>query len=198
MKMALALLVVTLLFTLPALSQGGRWAVGFGPSVAFPSGDLSSTNNVGSGGLADGTYHFDQNFSAGLKSGYLYFGGKTLSEVVSSHSSVSATASDAIVPIVATGKYYFMPGDTRVFGALDLGWYYQSISGSVTATVQGVAANTSVSTSYNDFGFSPAVGVSFNLGDKINLEGSVDYTHIFTPGSSTSWIGVVVGLEPGL
>ena len=95
-----------------------------------------------------------------------------------------------VIPIVLGGKYYFMPGDTRVYGQANVGLYVLTASASETVSDVSVSASTNTS----KFGVSPILGAQFKAGDKMWVDAHANYTAVFTEGSTTSWVGFGVGL----
>jgi hypothetical protein len=191
----LALIIVGIIVCAGSMfAQGtGNLSVGVGLETAIPMGDFSNVTSLGIGGLAVGTYHVDQNLALNFKAGYLHFSGKD--QVVEGQ---TVSTSYGIVPILVGAKYYFMPpaadNIARFYGAADAGLYFSSASAS--GTVQGISMSASTSTS--DFGVSPIIGAEFKAGDNMDIDVHANYSTIFTSGSSTSWVGIGIGLVFGL
>ncbi len=171
-KLVLFLFILTFCFV--ANSSAQENSLGVGVEVAIPSGDFSTFYSLGIGGLATYGYEVNPDLMLTLKAGYLSFSGKDINGYTVPTSSV--------VPVLAGAKYFFMPGETRFYGSVDAGMYFFSNSGS----------------SSSEFGVTPNVGVQFKAGDKMNADVHVGYANVFTSGSTTSWIGLGVGLTFGL
>ena len=197
MKIVVSLCAALLILALPSFGQG-TWAVGVGGGGGVPIGDFSNASNFGIGGHAWVAYNADPNFAVTFKSGYLRFSGKEYKIVVQG---VTATAKTnyGVIPILVGGRYYFMPsGDTRVYGAADVGMYSLNASADVTATGGGVSISGSTSTTETKFGASPSLGVLIKAGEKMNVDINGNFTYVATDIKSTTWIGFAIGLEFGL
>ncbi|HUL44699.1 MAG TPA: outer membrane beta-barrel protein [Bacteroidota bacterium] len=185
--------VVLAVFVLSALSYAqttstvGNWRVGVGLDAGLPTGDFNNVSSFGIGGHVGAGYVVDPNAVLSLKIGYLHFSGKDVTVTVDTPlGPVTETASGgslSVVPILVGGKYFFSPpGDMRWYGAADIGLYIISASGG------GSSASSS------KFGVSPAFGGQFKAGDNMWVDAHVNYTDVFTDVSSSSWIGIGVGL----
>ena len=177
-KFALALLVMLPLFSLAAFAQGGGWTVGVGGEVGVPTGDFNTAYSAGFGGMGTVGYVVDPNFTVTGKVGFLSFSGKEITGTIGGVAYSVTPPSLTIIPILVGGRYYFMPpADMRVYGSVDLGMFN---------------VNNNVGTK---FGFSPALGAMFKAGDNMNVDVHANYTSVSTEGSSSSWIGVGIGLN---
>jgi opacity protein-like surface antigen len=163
----------------------GGWRIGVGAEGGVPVGDFNNASSFGIGGLAFVGYDADPSFSVTLSSGYIRFSGK---DIVILGNTIKTDMS--AVPIVVGGKYYFMPGDTRVYGQANVGLYL--LNASASTTVSGI--NVSASTSESKFGVSPVLGAEFKAGDKMWVDLHANYTSVFTDVSTTSWVGFGIGL----
>ena len=183
-KIMFVLFAVLIAFSASAQSQG-TWAVGVGGDVAVPIGDFSNFSKVGIGGTAWAGYLVDENLSITGKVGVLSFSGKDFTAsytLLGVTTSTTVTgASTTIIPILVGARYFFMPpADMRVYGSADVGMYNI-----------GNGGGTKV-------GFAPSLGAQFKAGDNMNVDVRANYTTITTEGSSSSWVGVGIGLEFGL
>ncbi len=52
--------------------------------------------------------------------------------------------------------------------------------------------------SSSDFGVTPSVGAQFKAGDNMNVDVHAGYAIVFTSGTTSSWLGLGVGLTFGL
>jgi len=177
MKKVTFILIGLCLIGLPVFSQAqtGNMSLGIGLETGVPSGDLSNASSFGIGGLAVGSYDVDQNLAVNVKIGYLRFSGK------------DNAGSLGIIPILAGVKYFLTPKlettSMRVYAAGDVGLYSASPEGGNSST---------------KFGVSPILGARFEAGSNMDVDLHVNYTTVFTDVSSTSWMGVGVGLVFGL
>jgi opacity protein-like surface antigen len=187
MKQAVVIVaILVVLCSLSAFGQAvGSWRIGVGAEGGLPIGDFNNVSSFGIGGVASAGYVVDPAFTVSLNSGYIHFSGKDFTVA-----GTTVNTSYNVVPILVCGKYYFMPGDTRVYGAASVGMYL--LSASASATVSGV--NVSASTSDTKFGFAPALGAEFKAGDKMFVDVHGNYSYISTDVTSTSFIGFGVGL----
>lgn len=174
----MALLVVSAFSFAQTTSAVGNWRVGVGLDAGLPTGDFNNASSFGIGGHVGAGYVVDPNAVLSLKVGYLHFSGKDVTI-----GNTTTSVSWGVVPILVGGKYFFNPpGDMRWYGAADIGLYILSASGG------GESASSS------KFGISPAVGGQFKAGDNMWVDAHVSYTDVFTDVTSTSWIGIGVGL----
>lgn len=194
MSKVLIVVAALVLLSLPLFGQSagpapGTLSLGIGVETGVPMGDFSNYTSFGIGGLAVGSYDIDQNLAVNVKVGYLHFSGKDYT--ILAH---TINTSFSEVPILVGLKYFFTPAtegtSMRLYGAADVGLYASSQSAS--ATVSGI--NVSLSTSSTDFGVSPILGARFKAGNNMDVDAHVNYTAVFTSGSTTSWFGIGVGL----
>jgi hypothetical protein len=162
------------------------WTLLLAARVGDPLGLPDVATLVPLGAEIGGIHRLNDNFSVGMKVG-------DLSVVALRNGWDSITD---LVPIVATGRYYFTPpGDVRVFGGLDVGVY---------ALFVYIFNNTAIGppgegrVTWFEVGGSPSLGASFKANDKARLETSFDYTWISRGGNRRAWIGVTVGFETDL
>ncbi len=165
----------------------GTLSIGIGVETGVPIGDFNNVTSFGIGGFTVGSYDIDQDLAVSVKIGYIYFSGKNYAVKEG-----TPDTSFSEVPILVGLKYFFTPAmegtSMRLYGAADVGLFISSAS----ETVSGI--NESVSVSSSDFGVSPIFGVQFKAGNNMNVDAHVNYTSIFTSGSTTSWFGIGVGL----
>ncbi len=156
-------------------NQSGKMSLGVSAETAVPMGDLSNSSNFGIGGLALGSYDIDQNLAINVKVGYLRFSGK------------DNYGSLGMVPILVGVKYFLTPPmettSMRVYAAADAGLYMLSSEGGNSTT---------------KFGVSPILGARFKAGDNMDVDLHAAYSVVFTDVSSSSWVGVGLGLVFGL
>ncbi len=195
-RLVLISLTMMVVLSLSAFAQGTAWptgsfVVGVGADGGVPTGDFSNASSFGIGGTAVGGYLFDPNAMVYLRAGYIHFSGKDVTVLVGFDPNTlepiygTESVSWSVVPILAGGRYYFIPpGDMRVYGGAELGIY------NLSASVSG----SSSSTSSTKFGVAPTLGAQFKAGDKMDVDVHVNYSIVFTDVSNTSWVGFGVGL----
>ncbi len=171
-KLFLLLVVFTLVFAGSSLAQ--EMSLGIGAEAGIPTGDFGNVTTFGIGGLATFQYNVNTDFALTLKSGYLSFTGKEVTG--------GTYPNWGAIPILAGGKYYFTPGDTRVYGSVDAGMYMFSVN----------------SVNESDFSVVPQLGVQFKAGDKMDVDVHANYANVFATGTTISWIGFGVGLSFGM
>jgi hypothetical protein len=179
----LGIVLALLMVAVPVFAQGpSQWSLGVGAEGGLPTGDFNNVSSFGIGGMVFAGYNgFDPAFQMTLSSGYVKFSGKDYPDGLGG----TVNTSYSVIPIIVGGKYYFMPGDTRVYGQVNVGLYLLNASAS---------GSFSGSTSETKFGFSPVLGAQFKAGDKMAVDVHANYTNIMTDGSSTSYIGFGIGL----
>jgi len=170
----LAVFAVGCVFT-----SNAQFKIGANLNVGIPTGDMSDVVGVGFGGTVNGMYDLSKSFAVGVQTGYTSFAEKDNNGVTIS-----------VIPITAVGKYYFCGSNFKPYVSTDLGWY--SVKTKFDASNYGY--NVSASNTETDFGFAPSVGFEYSLSKKLSLDANVKYTDIFTSGSSTTYLGINVGL----
>jgi len=168
------LLVVAALSLLVGGVANAQVSVGIAPGIQIPLGDFGDAVNLGFGGSVSGEYLVTENIGVGLGLGYYSFG--------SDMDGFSAS----IMPIALNGKYYFTTEGFKPYGGLDLGYYI------LGAKVE--AFGMSVSTSEGYIGLAPVLGFQYGFSDALALDVNAKYNLIFSEGSSTSTLGLNVGI----
>jgi outer membrane protein W len=184
MNKTLVAILIIILMSLTANAQ--NWSVGVSAGGGLPMGDFGDLSSFGFGGTLWGAYAVDPNFSVTARSGYMNFPGKDIGG-----GGITTKISYGAIPILVGGKYYFMPeGDTRVYGAGELGLY--SLSVTAKTTIGSVSAE--FTSSETKFAFAPTLGAQFKAGENMNVDASVNYTYVATEGKALTWLGFGVGL----
>lgn len=158
-------------------------------STAIPFGDLAEFSPFGFGGGLSFDYYFNDFVNIGLELEHLYL-------------PIEDSDGEAfgITPILLTGAYHTDFGDAFDFyGGLGVGAFIAS------STIEGTESAT-------NFGFSPRVGVAFEIADELFLDLSLRYSLILDgeaeqtqniggqtvvtqpETSNTSYLGFNVGL----
>ena len=176
MKIGSVVFLLCFLCSVSAFAQStsnGMWNVGVGAEVGVPMGDFNNYSSVGFGGIGTVGYMVDENLTVTGKIGFLSFSGKDQTVAAKTVSGSSVT----VIPILVGGRYFFMPpADMRIYGSADIGIYSIGNGGG------------------SKFGFAPAVGAQFKAGDNMKVDVHADYTYISTDVTSTTWLGIGVGL----
>jgi opacity protein-like surface antigen len=180
MKIASVVFLLCILCSVGGFAQStssGMWNVGVGAEVGVPMGDFNNYSSVGFGGIGTVGYMVDENLTVTGKIGFLSFSGKDQTVTVNGHSTTVSGGSVTVIPILVGGRYFFMPpADMRIYGSADIGIYNINNGGG------------------SKFGFAPAVGAQFKAGDNMKVDVHADYTYISTDVTSTTWLGIGVGL----
>jgi len=188
MKKFVFVFAVLLCFSLSAYSQ--NMVLGFSVGGGLPMGTFKDISDFGFGGTAIFGYSVDPNIMLTGRAGYFSFSGKEITVF-----DEKFKTSYGIIPILVGARYFFMPeGDTRVYGAAEIGLY--SLTSKVKTTILDVTVEAS--TTESKFGFAPTLGAQFKAGDNLNVDVHVNYSYVATEGDALNWIGFGVGLEFGL
>jgi opacity protein-like surface antigen len=180
MRMKIAALVLTLLALLASTGFAqapavGAVSIGFGAEAGVPVGDLKNASDFGIGGMGWIAYDVDPSLTLTGKVGYISFSGK------------SPAPSLNIIPVLVGGRYMLTPAmevtSMRSYIGVDAGLYSMSASGFNSST---------------KFGIAPALGAQFSAGPAMDVDIHVSYATIFSDPSSSSWVGVGIGLEFGM
>ncbi|MFI5218669.1 MAG: outer membrane beta-barrel protein [Bacteroidia bacterium] len=140
------------------MAQSGRFSIG--PEMGIPVGDFSRYASLGFGGTVGYEYPIGDKIGIGLRAGYITFGGK------------DGNASQAIIPLQAFFKYYFL--------AVQDGFYAMGSVGMTNgkANVNGAESSTKLS-------YAPELG--YHLA---NIDLGFRYQLVSTESYTTSWIGI--------
>ena len=180
MKIGSVVFLFCFLCSVSAFAQStsnGMWNVGVGAEVGVPMGDFNNYSSVGFGEMGTVGYMVDQDLTVTGKIGFLSFSGKDQTITILGHSTTVSAGSVSVIPILVGGRYFFMPpADMRIYGSADIGIYNIGNGGG------------------SKFGFAPAVGAQFKAGDNMKVDVHADYTYISTDVTSTTWLGIGVGL----
>lgn len=197
---AAALFLLTMGFSAAALSQGnpdspdGTW-IGVEPEGMLPLGDFADVTSYGVGGTVYVSHGVAPGFALTGRTGFHFFGGKEVP-----YSTLLATGTQNIditmIPVLGGVKYFFSQGDMRPYGGLEAGVFI--LSGSGEYTVTGGTAQPIEVDGETDVALVPEAGVQFRAGENMRVDARVNFSNVFTEGSSTSWITFGVGFEWGL
>jgi len=138
--------------------------VGAGLMTGMPMGDFGDSYSFGLGGGVWADYFVSDNIAVGLNIGYLNFGGSEEVEDALEYST-------SMLPIMVTGDWHFMPGETFDFYAgLGLGLNLTTTTVEVLG-VEGEESETAFQIAVPRVGvhymFSDAFGLDFNTGFNI-------------------------------
>ena len=171
-------LLVAVALVMFAFSANAQLKIGVGGGVALPMGDFGDGFKMGFGGGVAGKYMLNEKLALGLNLGYYSFTAKD-----------EAGGSDvkfSVMPITALVNYYFATEGFKPYVGADLGFYACKSKVSVLGM--------DVSATATKLGFAPTLGFEYGFSDKMGLDVNAKYHYITTEGSSTSYVGINLGL----
>ncbi|MDR1729134.1 MAG: porin family protein [Prevotellaceae bacterium] len=163
-----------------AVSVNAQWKAGADLGIQIPIGTFGDAYNLGVGGTVAGEYLVTESIGAGLQLGYFSFGGKEIMGI--------ETGSMSVVPITATGKYYFLREGFKPYAGLDLGFYVLSFE---SPDLFGLG---SITVSETKFGLAPVLGLQYEFSDNWALDGNLKYNYVTASGDALSTFGINVGI----
>ena len=170
----ITLLTCGFLFSLSAFQARAQLQLAATIGPQFPVGDFGKAFKTGFGFTATGRYLLADHIAIGLNLGYNSFGVKDLDGYKAS-----------LVPVTALFEYHLTFGKIKPYAGLDMGVYRFAIrvkSGGVKQT-----------TAETDFGIAPAIGADYALTQKLALNASLKFNHVFTSDDDLSYVGLNVG-----
>ncbi|MEX2115666.1 MAG: outer membrane beta-barrel protein [Bacteroidota bacterium] len=182
MKKLLSVFVVALCLAGTASAQEGAMSVGGGLNLGLPMGDFGNIAGFGFGFQARFQYGLTNDLALAGSFGYISFSEKN-------------SASSSVMPILASGRYYFTPGDGRPYGQADLGLTTFSQTFNFNFGGLGGFAGSASSTNFS-IGFGG--GYETKLNDKWSLDFGAGYNIILASGGSLSYIGIRAGANYAL
>jgi hypothetical protein len=172
------LIALTMLISMKASAQGQK-SIGAGIDIMLPVGSFADAWGTGFGGTAEFDYSLSPRTNVTGKIGYLTWSGKNLP------SGVTATYSG--VPVLAGIKFYprftQQGSPVRVYGHLELGLMFGSVSGS--------GHILTITESKTNFTIVPSLGCEIPAGPNGDIDISIRYFDI----SQKSSIGLRVGYK---
>ena len=196
-------LVLSLLFAgltglcAPALAQTNPDApegtsIGVEPEGMLPLGDFADLTSYGVGATVYIAHGVAKQVVLTGRTGFHFFGGKE-----TSYSTIlddgTQTIDFSLIPILGGVKYFFSEGDMRAYGGLEAGVFIQNASGEYTSS-SGSSGTVEYDTQ-TDVALVPQVGMQFRSGEAMRIDTRVNFSNIFTEGSSTNWITFGIGFE---
>lgn len=157
-----------------SVSANAQWKVGADLGLQVPIGTYGDAYGLGFGFAVSGEYLVTESIGVGLQIGYFSIG---------SGSGLYDTGM-SLVPITATGKYYFMTEGLKPYAGLDLGLYRIGFDYGFGL---GVASETK-------FGLAPVAGVQYEFTDNWALDGNLKYNYIAAEGKAFTTFGINVGV----
>ena len=160
-------------FFLSSKSMAQKANIGANLALSGIVGENSEFYNIGLGGDITFDYYFNDKLHLGLETGTRSYGFD--SEIIDE--------SLVIIPLLITGGLHTDLGSSiDLYGELGTGPYF------TTTTIENSDTETNL-------GLSPRVGVAFNIkDDKLFLDFSTDYTHIFSENDDFNSLGFRAGL----
>ena len=172
--------LVLVLFGFIALNSQAQFNVGVTVGPQLPMGDFGDTWNTGFGANVFAKYMLNDNMGLGLNVGYYSFGSDF----------EGFTAS--MMPITAFYHYYFGDSDFKPYIGADIGLYNYGYEMELDL---GAFGTIKADDSKMYFGFAPTAGVLYGLNDKLSLVGNIKYHVVSTEESSSSFLGINVGIN---
>jgi len=167
-------------------SPGGEfmkmWLVGIMADVTFPMGDLGDAWSTAFSGHAMIGYMIARSILINLSFGYVKFSEKESIEGVDN--------SFSWIPFLLSANYIFNPGKKFMpFIGFALGLYF--ISSSFSYNIPGGTFDESATDT--KFGIAPRAGALVLISAAAMISIALEYNMIFTSGSTTSALGILVG-----
>lgn len=189
MKKALLVLLVLFTFAVSTQAQVGKMTVGGNLVLALPMGTFGDAFGMGFGGTATFTYRVIPNLDLTGTLGYLSFG----------YDVENLDGSFGTLPFLVGGRYYFDAGNIKPYVGAELGLHFGSTSVDIPSfNFGGISyGGGSNSTSSTDFGFGFGGGVQVPIGDKLNLDATLQY-NLIAAESSSGYISIEAGVAYGL
>lgn len=175
-KVSIVIMGIIALIATSQVKAQGDMKIGASLGIMLPMGDFGDAAKMGIGGMAEYKYMVAENVAIGANLGYYSFGMKDYDD-----------GSYSIMPIVATGEYLFKPGEKlNPYVGANLGIYNFKTS----VTLMNIDASTSVT----KFGFAPVLGILYELSDQMDFNANLRYNMIFTDETSTTTLGLNLGI----
>jgi len=182
MKKLLSVFVIALCLAGTASAQQGAMSVGGGLNLGLPMGTFGDVAGFGFGFQARFQYGLNDQLALAGSLGYISFSEKN---------SVSSSA----LPILVSARYYFTPGEGRVYGQADAGLTSLSQTFNISFGGFGSVSGTGSTTNFS-IGFGG--GYEMPLANKWSLDFGAGYNIILASGGSFSYIGIRAGANYAL
>lgn len=158
------------------------WFIGIMADATIPTGDFGDGWSTGFSGHAVVGYMIARSMLLNFSAGYVSFTEKESVE--------GSDNSFSWVPLLLGVNYVFNPGQKFMpYIGFALGLYLASYSYSFTISGQTFSGDETDS----DFGIAPRVGAYYLASAALLIALSAEYNIIFTEGSSTTSLGVLLG-----
>jgi outer membrane protein W len=158
------------------------WMVGIMADVTFPMGDFGDTWSTAFSGHAMIGYMVARSILINLSVGFVKFSEKESVEGVDN--------SFSWIPFLLGANYIFNPGKKFMpFIGFALGLYLSSTSYSYNISGE----NFDESATDTEFGIAPRAGALVLISAAAMISIALEYNMIFTSGSTTSALGILVG-----
>ena len=141
--------------------EGAKTYLFFGGGI---NGEYLSTPNIGIG-LSAGFYGYEVKKAGGEK------------------------ATSLLIPVVLTGRYYFLTKSIQPYAGVDAGLYTAGYKEEYPDYPE-----ENYSESASKFGLAPVVGLQFKLSNALALDVNAKYNLIFTEGGPAKILGFNVGI----
>lgn len=152
--------------------------------TGLPMGDFGDAASFGIGGGVWADYFVTDNIAAGLNIGFLSYGAKEEVE--------GFDYSTTMIPILLTGDWHFMPGETFDFYAgLGLGFNMTTTKTEIDffgTVTEAEASNTAFQIVV------PRVGVNYMLSDALGLDFNTGYSLVMIEDGNADYIPLNLGI----
>ncbi|MBI1316050.1 outer membrane beta-barrel protein [bacterium] len=161
--------------------------VGAGLMTGLPMGDFGDAASFGIGGGVWADYFVTDNIAAGVSLGFLSYGAKEEVE--------GSDYSTTMIPILLTGDWHFMPGETFDFYAgVGLGFNMVSSKSTIDSGIPGIPA-TEVEADETAFQLViPRIGINYMLNDTWGIDFNTGYSLVMVDGGNADYIPVNLGV----
>jgi outer membrane protein W len=162
------------------------WFIGILADATLPLGDFGESWSTGFSAHAMVGYMIARSILLNIAIGYTSFSEKESQEGYDN--------SFSWIPLLVGLNYVFNPGKKFMpFIGLALGLYFVSSSYSFTYTLFGEPQTQSGDANSTEFGIAPRLGAYYLVSAALLLSLTAEYNLIFSEGSSTTALGILIG-----
>lgn len=187
MKKVVSLIVVLTVLVFSGMSHAQKMGAEVQVGLGMPMGSFGDAFKMGFGGM--GTFMYSLNPEVTLTGGIGYY--------TFTHKDYS-DASFSSVPVLVGARYALGKGSFAPYAGAELGIHFTTSKVTVPTFDLGEFGSYgggTASASESVFGFSPMVGFMMPLSPKMNLDVNLKYNIISTSGSSSSFLGILAGVQ---
>ncbi|MHC1706265.1 MAG: outer membrane beta-barrel protein [Bacteroidales bacterium] len=173
-----------------------NWNFFAGPDLAFgfPLGKIRDSVDNGTGFNIRAEYFYSSNLNFGIWTGFKSF---KYDQVMVGKGHFS------YIPVKLTGTYYFNNGNIRPYANFGLGAYllkqkydaefWTLVRNPETNRLDTLYEKKHLNENSTKFGFSPSVGVLYNIQDQYFVNFNLSYEMILTENKSSNFVGINIG-----